>query len=34
MSSSAMSEIKSFGKYRKYETTFAGRPLGVGTGKT
>lgn len=30
----AMSEIKNFDKYRKYETTFAGRPLVVETGKT
>ena len=30
----AMSEIKKFDKYRKFETTFAGRPLVVETGKT
>lgn len=30
----AMSEIKHFDKYRKFETTFAGRPLVVETGKT
>ena len=30
----AMSEIKTFDKYRKFETTFAGRPLVVETGKT
>lgn len=30
----AMSELKKFDKYRKYETTFAGRPLTVETGKT
>ena len=29
-----MSEIKKFDKYRKFETTFAGRPLVVETGKT
>ncbi|MCD8344535.1 MAG: polyribonucleotide nucleotidyltransferase [Oscillospiraceae bacterium] len=29
-----MSELKKFDKYRKYETTFAGRPLTVETGKT
>lgn len=30
----AMSELKKFDKYHKYETTFAGRPLVVETGKT
>lgn len=30
----AMSEIKQFDRYRKFETTFAGRPLVVETGKT
>ncbi len=30
----AMSEVKRFDKYRKFETTFAGRPLVVETGKT
>ncbi len=30
----AMSEVKQFDKYRKFETTFAGRPLVVETGKT
>lgn len=30
----AMSELKKFDNYRKYETTFAGRPLIVETGKT
>ncbi|MCD7822765.1 MAG: polyribonucleotide nucleotidyltransferase [Oscillospiraceae bacterium] len=29
-----MSELKKFDNYRKYETTFAGRPLIVETGKT
>ncbi len=30
----AMSEIKQFDRYRKFETVFAGRPLVVETGKT
>ena len=30
----AMSEIKQFDRYRKFETTFAGRPLVIETGKT
>ncbi len=30
----AMSEIKQFDRYRKYETEFAGRPLVIETGKT
>ena len=30
----AMSEIKQFDKYRRFETTFAGRPLVIETGKT
>ena len=30
----AMSELKKFDRYHKYETTFAGRPLVVETGKT
>ncbi len=30
----SMSEIKKFDRYRKFETTFAGRPLVIETGKT